>query len=109
MKSMLYNLFDYQKFAQNKELAEVIEGAGTGTSRKKGNGKIKKIPLSDEALQYAAAGVSQDPVTAGGPTGSKSAQMMTIVCQFCPTSFEVDIQKPGAVCPKCGKYNKFSG
>ena len=87
----------------------MIEGKGTDSLGKKGSGKIKKIPLSDEALMYAAAGVSENLTPAAGQTGSKPVQMMTIVCQFCPTSFEADIQKPGAVCPKCGKYNKFSG
>ena len=105
MRSKLFHLFDYQKFAQNKELQEVIdETAAEG-------GKIRRIPLSDEALTYAAAGVSTESgVSGSGKQGTRhSVQMMTVTCQFCPTSFEADVQKPSAVCPVCHRLNTFSG
>ncbi len=106
MKSLLFNLFDYQRFAQNKDLESVIENSGA-KGVLKGAGK-KVVPLSDELLASAAGGVSAENT---GSKGTKAVQEMTVACQFCGRPIKVNILADRADCSykDCGKTNYFSG
>jgi hypothetical protein len=55
MESLLFNLFDYQRFENNEKLSSLIRETGSRSADKTGKG-FKQ--LSDDELQMAAGGVS---------------------------------------------------
>lgn len=62
MESLLFNLFDFQRFENNEQLSALIRETGSRYSRKRDMGFRK---LSDEELSMAAGGcdpASMSPV-----------------------------------------------
>ncbi len=41
--------------------------------------------------------------------GAVKIQYMKVACTKCKESFDVDMSKDKARCPKCGKVNTFAG
>ena len=57
MESLLFNLFDYQRFENNEKLSSLI--SETGSRNAKRTGRSFRV-LSDEELEMAAGGVGAE-------------------------------------------------
>ncbi len=59
MESLLFNLFDYQRFENNEKLSSLIRETESRNAGRPGRGFCR---LSDEELEMAAGGRAPEPV-----------------------------------------------